>query len=71
MAVAILTVCKLQVLAKRQATPLANRILQPKLNLGSKAVQNAASAELGFKAECAGAARLRFQLWEVIAGKLT
>lgn len=25
-----------EVLAKRQATPLANKVLQPKLNLGSK-----------------------------------
>ncbi|CAE7765594.1 tig [Symbiodinium sp. CCMP2456] len=30
---------RIGVLAKRQATPLANRILQPKLNLGSKALR--------------------------------
>ncbi|CAK9047211.1 unnamed protein product [Durusdinium trenchii] len=30
---------RIGVLAKRQATPLANKVLQPKLNLGSKALR--------------------------------
>lgn len=29
-----------QVLSKRQGTPLTNKVLQPKLNLGSKALRS-------------------------------